>query len=60
MTKRDELEVYKALVEDMPALICRFSPDGTLTYVNKAYRELFSPNGEPLVGCNFLWRAEES
>ena len=34
MTKRDELELYKALVEEMPALICRFNPDGTLTYVN--------------------------
>lgn len=54
MTKRNELELCKALVEDMPALICRFSPDGTLTYVNKEYREFFSPDGEPLVGCNFF------
>jgi two-component system, cell cycle sensor histidine kinase and response regulator CckA len=54
MTKIDELELYKALVEDMPALICRFSPDGTLSYVNKAYRDFFSPDGKPLVGCNFF------
>ena len=60
MTKRDELELYKALVEEMPALICRFNPDGTLTYVNKAYRELFSPDGEPLVGCNFFAFIPES
>ena len=60
MTKYDELELYKALVEEMPALICRFNPDGTLTYVNKAYRELFSPDGEPLVGCNFFAFIPES
>ena len=54
MAKNDELELYKALVEDMPALICRFSPDGTLTYVNKAYREFFSPSGGSMVGLNFF------
>ena len=54
MTQYDEIELYKALVEDMPALICRFSPDGTLNYVNKAYREFFSQQGEPLVGRNFF------
>jgi len=51
---------FTTLVEDMPALICRFSPDGTLTYVNKAYREFFSPNGEPMVGCNFFAFIPES
>lgn len=50
----DEIELYKALVEDMPILICRFSPDGTLKYVNKAYREFFSPSGAALVGRNFF------
>ena len=60
MTKHDEFELYRTLVEDMPALICRFIPDGTLTYVNKAYREFFSPNGEPLVGCNFFSFIPES
>jgi PAS domain S-box-containing protein len=54
MTNRDELDLHTALAESMPALICRFSPDGTLTYINKAYREFFSPNGQPLVGRNFF------
>jgi PAS domain S-box-containing protein len=54
MTQHDEFEPYKALVENMPALICRFNPDGTLTYVNKAYRDFFSPEGRPLVGRNFF------
>ena len=25
---------YRAVVEDMPAMICRFMPDGLLTFVN--------------------------
>jgi PAS domain S-box-containing protein len=60
MTSRDELKLHTALVESMPALICRFSPDGTLTYVNKAYREFFSPDGQPLVGRNFFSFIPES
>jgi PAS domain S-box-containing protein len=60
MKKHDELELYKALVENTPALICRFSPDGTLTFVNKAYRAFFAPNGEPLVGRNFFAFIPES
>jgi PAS domain S-box-containing protein len=60
MRQYDEIELYKALVEDMPALICRFHPDGTLNYVNKAYREFFSPHGEPLVGRNFFSFIPES
>lgn len=45
---------YQALVEDMPALICRFLPDGTLTFVNKAYCEYFSMEYNELLGKNFL------
>jgi PAS domain-containing protein len=28
---------YRAIVEDQTELICRFKPDGTLTFVNDAY-----------------------
>ena len=31
MTKQDALEPYKAVVEDMPARVGRFSPDGKRT-----------------------------
>ncbi len=48
-----ELDRYRDMVENLPALICRFQADGTLTYVNRAYREFFG-NGEPLVGRNLL------
>jgi PAS domain S-box-containing protein len=54
MTTHDEQAFYRTLVEEMPALICRFLPDGTLVYVNRAYQECFSPNGQTLVGKNFF------
>ena len=54
MTRYDEFAFYRTLVEETPALICRFLPDGTLTYVNRAYQNYFSPAGRPLVGQNFF------
>ncbi len=32
---------YRAIVEDQTELICRFAPDGTLTFVNDAYCRYF-------------------
>jgi len=45
---------YRQFAEDMPALICSFLPDSTLTYVNSAYCKLFSKRPEDLVGKKFL------
>jgi two-component system cell cycle sensor histidine kinase/response regulator CckA len=45
---------YRVLVEDMPALICRFRSDGTLTFVNKAYCNYFDRSAAELVGYNFF------
>jgi two-component system cell cycle sensor histidine kinase/response regulator CckA len=47
-------EYYRALVENMPALICRFLPDGTLSFVNNAYCQYFKKEREELVGKNFF------
>jgi two-component system cell cycle sensor histidine kinase/response regulator CckA len=47
-------ENYRALVESMPALICRFLPDGTLSFVNNAYCQYFKKKREALVGKNFF------
>ena len=33
---RENEERYRAVVEDMPAMICRFLGDGTLNFVNTA------------------------
>ncbi|MFW5799463.1 MAG: PAS domain S-box protein, partial [Spirochaetota bacterium] len=37
-------EQYKSIVQDQTELICRFSSDGTLTFVNEAYIRYFNEN----------------
>ncbi|MDD3135975.1 MAG: PAS domain S-box protein, partial [Methanoregula sp.] len=39
---RTSEEQYRAVVEDQTELICRFTPGGTLTFVNDAYCRYFS------------------
>lgn len=46
-------ERYKAIVEDQTELICRFLPDGTLTFVNHPYCRYFHKKENELVGLNF-------
>lgn len=45
---------YRDLSDNLPALICEFLPDSTLTFVNKAYCEYFGSSGEELLGKQFL------
>jgi PAS domain S-box-containing protein len=51
---RESEEYYRVLVEDMPALICRFLPDGTLTFVNNSYCQYFKKSRKDLIGANFF------
>ncbi len=44
----------RAVVEDQTELICRFKPDGTLTFVNGAYSRFQGKSKEELLGTNFL------
>ncbi len=45
---------YRTVVEDMPALICRFLSDGTLTFVNQQYCRYFDKRKDQLIGFNFF------
>ena len=45
---------YRAIVEDQTELICRFLPDGTLTFVNEAYCRYFDKQREDLIGHSFM------
>jgi PAS domain S-box-containing protein len=45
---------YKAIVEDQIELICRFTPDGLLTFVNKACCDYFGKSYEELIGTSFI------
>ena len=51
---------YRAVIEDLPALICSFLPGGEITFVNKAYCDFFNQRCEALVGSNFLSLIPES
>lgn len=45
---------YRAVVEDQTELICRWLPDGTLTFVNGAYCRYFQKSPEELLGKSFM------
>ncbi|MEO1298971.1 MAG: PAS domain S-box protein, partial [Cyanobacteria bacterium J06636_16] len=45
---------YKSIVTDQTELICRFLPDGTLTFVNEMYCDFFQRSRRSLIGSNFL------
>ncbi len=47
-------ERYREVAEGTPALICRFLPDGEISYANQAYCTAFGSTAEELVGQNFL------
>ncbi len=46
--------VLNSIMQASPDLVCRFMPDGTLTYANRAYCEYFKKIREELVGHCFL------
>ena len=45
---------YRSVVEDSPGLICRFGPEGIITFVNDAYCRYFVKGPQELIGSNFL------
>lgn len=47
-------EHYKALVEDNPALICRFTADGYLAFANETFRRFFGMGSSATAGANFF------
>lgn len=51
---RDNRERYRQLTDDLPAMICEYEPDGTLTYVNGAYCKYHNAAADELLGRNLL------
>jgi PAS domain S-box-containing protein len=47
-------EALDDILQASPDMVCRFLPDGTLTYANRAYCEYFKKIREELVGHSFL------
>ena len=48
-----EADRHHLVVADLTETICRFSPDGTLTYVNEVYGRLFGKSSEALIGSRW-------
>ena len=45
---------YRAIVEDQTELVCRFLPNGTLTFVNEAYCCYFDQARDDLIGHSLM------
>ena len=45
---------YRSVVNTQSELICRWRPDGTLTFVNEAYCRYFNKTPEELLGHSFM------
>ena len=45
---------YRAIVEDQTELICRYTPDTVLTFLNGACRRFFGTSGADFLGKSFL------
>ena len=62
ITERKQMEItlreselrYWGIVEQQTDLICRFLPDGTLTFVNDAYCRYFNQSRQALIGHTFM------
>lgn len=44
---------YRAIVEDQTELICRYLPDGTITFANQAYCRYFGISAAQAIGNSF-------
>ena len=51
---REREELYRAVVDAQTELICRFSSNYTLTFVNTAYCRYFGKKSEELIGRSFM------
>jgi len=47
-------ERYRAVVDDQTEIICRFLPDGTLTFVNETYCHTFGKSSRDLIGTKWM------
>jgi len=51
---QEDLNKYRALIDEIPLLICSFQPGGEISLVNSAYCDYFGKTLDELVGSNFL------
>jgi PAS domain S-box-containing protein len=56
---RKSERLYRTIIQDQTDLICRFRPDGTLTFVNDAYCRYYGKTSEDLIGQIFMHQIPE-
>ncbi|MBI3151234.1 MAG: PAS domain S-box protein [Chloroflexi bacterium] len=57
---KESEERYRNIVEDMPAMVCRFKADGVLTFINSFYCEYFNMPHDELLGSNLFLLVPEA
>ena len=55
----DSEKRFRAVVEDQTDLICRFKPDGLLTFVNETFCRFHGKSSAQLLGTNFFQTLSE-
>jgi PAS domain S-box-containing protein len=45
---------YRSILEDQTELICRYLPDGRLSFVNEAYARYYGETAQRLINTNFI------
>lgn len=50
---RESEERYRGIVEDQTELICRWTPEGVITFVNEAYCRTFGRHAREIIGHSF-------
>jgi len=56
---REGARLYRAVVEDQTELICRYTPEGELTFVNSAYARFFGVDEDEVLGRKFFPKLAE-
>ncbi|UCG61006.1 MAG: PAS domain S-box protein [Candidatus Zixiibacteriota bacterium] len=51
---RESEEKYRTIVENQTELVCQWTPDGILTFVNEAYCRYFDKSVDELIGRSFM------
>ncbi len=49
-----EKDAYQAILEDLPDFICRFSPDGIISYANPAYCGFVNKSSDDIKGSSIF------
>jgi PAS domain S-box-containing protein len=47
-------QLYRAIVEDQTEIICRFRPDGTISFVNEAFCRYFEKRRDEVLGTRYF------